>query len=195
MYFSRPIFSYYIDLDTGKFALWESLVIEGKKIVTGIPQASYNISTRKMDAVFHHLARDPAPTEAAYQDFNIVPTLDAVRTTFFVSLLASRGYPVLLAGQHASGVSMFMRSALDMLSRKEGRDSYVSTILGGKLGTNEFENVFTYKRREIESNFYKSEIKLFYDMSAATMQHLIESQLVKRRNRLIGRNGKKASDL
>ena len=167
--------------------------MEGKKIVTGIPHTSYNISTKKMDAVFHHLSRELAPTEAAYQNFNIVPTLDSVRTTFLISLLASRGYPILLAGQHASGVSMFMRSGLDLLTKRLARDSYVSTILGGKLGTNEFENVFTYKRKEIESNFYKSEIKLFFDMSANTMQHLIESQLLKRRNRLIGRNGKKVS--
>ena len=165
--------------------------MEGKKIVTGIPPTSYNISTEKMDAVFHHLSREPAPTEAAYQDFNIIPTLDAVRTTFFISLLASRGYSVLLAGQHASGVSMFMRSGLDLLVKREDRDNYVSTILGGKLGTNEFDNVFTYKRKDVESSFYKSEIKLFFDISANSMQHLIESQLLKRRNRLIGRNGKK----
>ncbi|KAI6653765.1 Dynein heavy chain 6, axonemal-like [Oopsacas minuta] len=188
---TRPIFSYYIDLDTGKFALWDSLVLEGEKIVTGIPHSSYNITTKKMEAVFHQIAKEPGPTEAAFQDFYLIPTLDAVRTTFFTCLLAARGYSVLLAGQHASGVSMFMRSAIDLLIKSGDRDKYVSTILGGKLGTNEFENVFTHMKTETESNFYKSEIKLFYHMSASTMQHQIESRLLKRRHRLVGRNGKK----
>ena len=161
--------------------------------MTGVPDSSYSISTKKMEAVFHQISREPGTSEAAFQDFHFVPTLDSVRTTFFTCLLGSRGYSVLLAGQHASGVSLFMRSALDLLIKSGDKDNYVSTILGGKLGTNEFENVFTHTKKEVESNFYKSEVKLFFDISASMVQQQIESQLLKRRNRLIGRNGKKVS--
>ena len=161
--------------------------------MTGVPDSSYSISTKKMEAVFHLVSREPDPSEAAFQDLHFVPTLDSVRTTFFTCLLGSRGYSVLLAGQHASGISLFMKSALDLLVNSGDRDNYVSTILGGKLGTNEFENVFTHKKKEIESNFYKSEIKLYFDITASMVQQQIESQLLKRRNRLVGRNGKKVS--
>ena len=189
----RPIFSYYVDLDAGRFVLWDSLVMEEKDIITGIPNTSYHLTTKKMDVVYHYLAKEPGSVEPAFQGISLVPTLDAVRTTFFTCLLASRGYPVILVGQHATGISMFMRSALDLLSKHGEKDAFVSSILGGKIGSNEFENVFSKTKKETDSKFYKSEIKLFFDMSASRLQQQIESQLVKRRNKLIGRTGKKVS--
>jgi len=81
------MFSYYIDIETGSFARWEVLVPPVRALIA-----------KSMTEHFHPTDLTSLPGIEVSIDHSLVPTLDTIRYSFLIALMAVNKQPVLLTG-------------------------------------------------------------------------------------------------
>ena len=86
---SRTIYSYFVDMDSGNFILWDALV----------PTTQSLIEKGAMITIGETMGVSSEQQHRQNQEAQIVPTVDTVRYTFLTSLLLLSKNPVLLTGE------------------------------------------------------------------------------------------------
>lgn len=86
---NKNIFSYFIDMETSNFVLWDVLVPSTKSLIE--KGAVITIGETMGLAMQHQKGQD--------HEAKIVPTVDIVRFSFLTGLLVLKKHPVLLTGK------------------------------------------------------------------------------------------------
>ncbi|XP_063775070.1 dynein axonemal heavy chain 14 isoform X3 [Pseudophryne corroboree] len=116
------VFSYFVDLQTGKFVPWDSLV------------PSTESSIQKESLLFSELS---LLTDRGGALQKCVPTVDSVRYSFLTSLLLLHKQPVLLTGDSGVGKSTLIQNMLERLQKPDGLSVKAGTVLGDVFLFNE----------------------------------------------------------
>ena len=188
--------NYYIDMESGQFALWSNLVPSTRALIAKAVSSQFAISDT-LNAL-----DDPPPLKNQIEvDRSLVPTVDTVRYAFLVALMALNGQPVLLTGETGTGKSALIQDTLVRLSQAGGTGTGTGTILGAVFRAGKKNLVDSIM--EITSGdgviddmsttevVFNSMHFSAYTSSAKTLS-FIESKLVKRGRDVLGpRPGKK----
>ncbi|KAJ7369814.1 hypothetical protein OS493_036331 [Desmophyllum pertusum] len=119
------IANYYIDMESGQFALWSNLVPPTRALIAKAVSNQFAIS----DTL--NTLDDPPPLRNQIEiDRSLVPTVDTVRYAFLIALMALNGQPVLLTGETGVGKSALIQDTLVRLSQAGGTGTSTGTILG-----------------------------------------------------------------
>ena len=195
---SESIANYYVDMENGQFTLWSNLVPTARALIAKAVSNQFAIS----DTL--NILDDPPPLRNQIEiDRSLVPTVDTVRYSFLVALMALNGQPVLLNGESGVGKSALLQDILVRLSQSGGTGIHTGTILGAvfrKGGKNLVENIMDVaansreggKAKESDSELacYTTQFSAY--TSATKARKFIESKLVKRGRDVLGpRPGKK----
>ncbi|KAM9316864.1 dynein axonemal heavy chain 14 [Gastrophryne carolinensis] len=109
------IFSYFVDLQTGNFVPWDSLVPSTESLI------------QKETLLFSELNPSGA-RESSVPLF--ISTIDSVRYSFLSSLLLLAKHPVLLTGDSGVGKSTLIHNMLEKLQKPGGLSVKAGTVLG-----------------------------------------------------------------
>ena len=195
---SESIANYYVDMENGQFVLWSNLVPTTRALIAKAVSNQFAISD-----TFNTLDDPPPLRNLIDIDRSLVPTVDTIRYSFLVALMALNGQPVLLTGENGVGKSALIQDTLVRLSQLGGTGTGTGTILGAvfrKGGKNLVDNIMdlatsSREGREVKGN--DSEVA-WYTMqfsaytSSTKTRKFIESKLVKRGRDVLGpRPGKK----
>lgn len=190
------IANYYIDMESGQFALWSNLVPSTRALIAKAVSNQFAIS----DTL--NTLDDPPPLKNQIEiDRSLVPTVDAVRYAFLVALMALNGQPVLLTGETGVGKSALIQDTLVRLSQAGGTGTSTGTILGAVFRAgkkNLVDSIIEITSSDgVKEDTSASEV-VFNSMhfsaytSSAKTRRFIESKLVKRGRDVLGpRPGKK----
>ncbi|XP_071996145.1 dynein axonemal heavy chain 14 isoform X2 [Engystomops pustulosus] len=116
----NSVFSYFVDLQTGNFVTWESLVPSTESVIL------------KESMLFSEQLKARG---GAVHEF--IPTVDSLRYSFLTSLLLLHRHPVLLTGDSGVGKSTLVQNMLEKLQRPGGLSVRAGTVLGDILLSNE----------------------------------------------------------
>ena len=106
------IANYYIDMESGQFALWSNLVPSTRALIAKAVSSQFAISD-SLNAL-----DDPPPLKNQIEvDLSLVPTVDTLRYAFLVALIALNGQPVLLTGETGTGKSALIQGTFVRLSQ------------------------------------------------------------------------------
>ncbi|XP_068088957.1 dynein axonemal heavy chain 14 isoform X3 [Hyperolius riggenbachi] len=120
------VFSYFVDLQTGNFVLWDNLVPSTESLI------------QKETLLFSELS--PVKDRGgAVQNF--ISTVDSVRYSFLTSLLLLAKHPVLLTGDSGVGKSTLIQNMLERLQKPGGLAAKAGTVLGDVFLFNESRTV------------------------------------------------------
>ncbi|XP_063079957.1 dynein axonemal heavy chain 6-like [Engraulis encrasicolus] len=120
---SGNLFSYFVDMQTDSFVLWEELVPSTEILIRrGLTPGRRDVASA-YSAVYS--GRDTLTPNSQH-----VSNLDSIRYSFLISLLLVHDQPVLLTGDSGVGKSMLIESMLKKLQRDQGDIGNPSTILG-----------------------------------------------------------------
>ncbi|XP_056424426.1 dynein axonemal heavy chain 14 isoform X2 [Hyla sarda] len=109
----NSVFSYFVDLQTGNFVSWESLVPSTESVI------------QKESLLFS----EPLKTRGgALHEF--ISTIDSLRYSFLTSLLLLHKQPVLLTGDSGVGKSTLVQNMLEKLQTPGGLSVRAGTVLG-----------------------------------------------------------------
>ncbi|XP_044147930.1 LOW QUALITY PROTEIN: dynein axonemal heavy chain 14 [Bufo gargarizans] len=120
----NSVFSYFVDLQTGNFVSWESLVLSTESVI------------HKESLLFSEPLKD---TGGALQGF--ISTVDSVRYSFLTSLLLLHKQPVLLTGDSGVGKSTLVQNMLEKLQKPGGLSVKAGTVLGDIFLFNESRKI------------------------------------------------------
>ena len=119
------VFSYYVDMETGQFSQWESLVPACRALIAKAVSNQFAISDT------HNALDDPPPLQAEVEvDRSLVPTVDTVRYAFLISLMTLNRQSVLLTGDPGVGKSALIQDTLLRLAQPGGTGTATGSILG-----------------------------------------------------------------
>ncbi|XP_041352994.1 dynein heavy chain 6, axonemal-like isoform X2 [Gigantopelta aegis] len=127
---SRSIFSYFIDMESGHFIPWDTLVPSTKSLI----EKGLVITIGETMGVMTDNKKGYESKEA-----EIVPTVDILRFSFLTSLLVLNKHPVLLTGDSGVGKSAIINYMLKRLEKEGGTSFNSGTILG---------DIFQYSERQ-----------------------------------------------
>ncbi|CAH1791320.1 unnamed protein product [Owenia fusiformis] len=122
---SRTIYSFFVDMDSGNFIAWDNLVPTTQSLID--KGATITIG----DAM--GVSSGGPQKRSASADADIVATVDNVRYSFIMGLLALNKNPVLLTGDSGVGKSSIITSLLSKLCKENGTSLKQGTILGNVL--------------------------------------------------------------
>lgn len=190
------IANYYIDMESGQFALWSNLVPPTRALIAKAVSNQFAIS----DTL--NTLDDPPPLRNQIEiDRSLVPTVDTVRYAFLIALMALNGQPVLLTGETGVGKSALIQDTLVRLSQAGGTGTSTGTILGAVFrtgGKNLIDSIIDMTSSETVKGDVRGSEVVFHSMhfsaytSSSKAQRFIESKLVKRGRDVLGpRPGKK----
>lgn len=194
------IANYYIDMESGHFALWSNLVPSTRALIAKAVSSQFAISD-SLNAL-----DDPPPLKNQIEvDRSLVPTVDTVRYAFLISLMALNGQPVLLTRETGTGKSALIQDTLVRLSQAGGSGTGTRTILGAVFRAgkkNLVDSVIEITSGDgVKEEMSAAEVVFnsmhfsAYASSAKTLS-FIESKLVKRGRDVLGpRPGKKVCGL
>lgn len=195
---SESIANYYLDMENGQFVLWSNLVPTTRALIAKAVSNQFAISD-----TFNTLDDPPPLRNLVDIDRSLVPTVDTIRYSFLVALMALSGQPILLTGENGVGKSALIQDTLVRLSQLGGTGTGTGTILGAvfrKGGKNIVDNIIDMSSSRHEGGGVKendSEVA-WYTMqfsaytSSTKTRRFIESKLVKRGRDVLGpRPGKK----
>ena len=195
---SESIANYYLDMENGQFVLWSNLVPTTRALIAKAVSNQFAISD-----TFNTLDDPPPLRNLLDIDRSLVPTVDTIRYSFLVALMALSGQPILLTGENGVGKSALIQDTLVRLSQLGGTGTGTGTILGAvfrKGGKNIVDNIIDMSSSSHEGGGVKendSEVA-WYTMqfsaytSSTKTRRFIESKLVKRGRDVLGpRPGKK----
>ncbi|XP_075057079.1 dynein axonemal heavy chain 14 [Mixophyes fleayi] len=122
----NSVFSYFVDLQTGKFVPWDNLVPSTDSVI------------QKESLLFSelNLLKDRG---GALQRF--ISTVDSVRYSFLTSLLLLHKQPVLLTGDSGVGKSTLIQNMLEKLRKPDGLCVKNGTVLGDIFLFNESKKI------------------------------------------------------
>lgn len=190
------ISNYYIDMESGQFALWSNLVPSTRALIAKAVSSQFAISDT-LNAL-----DDPPPLKNQIEvDRSLVPTVDTVRFAFLVALMALNGQPVLLTGETGTGKTALIQDTLVRLSQAGGTGTGTGTILGAVFRAgkkNLVDSIIEITSGDgVKEDMNAAEVVFnsmhfsAYTSSAKTLS-FIESKLVKRGRDVLGpRPGKK----
>ncbi|XP_069117336.1 dynein axonemal heavy chain 6-like isoform X3 [Argopecten irradians] len=121
---NRSVYSYFIDMESGNFVLWDVLVPNTRSL---IEKSAVITIGETMGIVSEHKKKR--------EETEITPTVDIVRFSFLCSLLVTNKHPVLLTGDSGVGKSALINYMLTRLKKEGGAEIKNGTVLG---------NVFCY---------------------------------------------------
>ena len=187
---NESIANYYIDMESGQFALWSNLVPSTRALIAKAVSNQFAIS----DTL--NTLDDPPPLKNQPEiDRSLVPTVDTVRYAFLIALMALNGQPVLLTGETGVGKSALIQDTLVRLSQAGGTGTSTGTILGAVFRTgkkNLVDSIMDITSSEgVRAETRSSEV-VFNSMhfsaytSSAKARKFIESKLVKRGRDVLG---------
>ena len=193
---NESIANYYIDMESGQFALWSNLVPSTRALIAKAVSNQFAIS----DTL--NTLDDPPPLKHQPEiDRSLVPTVDTVRYAFLVALMALNGQPVLLTGETGVGKSALIQDTLMRLSQVGGTGTSTGTILGAVFRTGKKNlvdsiiDIASSEGERVETGSYEvvfSSMHFSAYTSSAKARTFIESKLVKRGRDVLGpRPGKK----
>ena len=188
--------NYFIDMESGQFSLWSSLVPSTRALIAKAVSNQFAIS----DTL--NTLDDPPPMKNQLEiDRSLVPTVDTVRYAFLLSLMALKGQPVLLTGETGVGKSALIQDTLVRLSQPGGSGTSTGTILGAVFrtgGMNLVDSIMDMTASEGVKSVGRGSEVVFDSTpfsaytSSSKAQKFIESKLVKRGRDVLGpRPGKK----
>ncbi|XP_069582586.1 dynein axonemal heavy chain 14 [Ranitomeya imitator] len=119
----NSVFSYFVDLQTGNFVSWESLVPSTESVI----QKELLLSDPLNDV------------GGAVRGFT--STVDSVRYSFLTSLLLLHNQPVLLTGDSGVGKSTLVQNMLEKLQKPGGLSVKAGTVLGDIFLFNESRKI------------------------------------------------------
>ncbi|KAM8945402.1 dynein axonemal heavy chain 14 [Pelodytes ibericus] len=125
------IFSYFVDLQTGTFVTWDSLI---PSIDSLIHKETLMFTEYSMSG-----ARAPPSQAGSLQQF--ISTVDSVKYSFLASLLLTNNRPVLITGDSGVGKSTLIQNMLQKLQAPGGISVNTGTILGDILLFNESRKI------------------------------------------------------
>lgn len=192
---SDTIFSYYIDIETGSFAKWEVLVPPIRAVIAKSMTEHFHLSDLS----------DPGRSDVDV-DHSLVPTLDTIRYSFLIALMAVNRQPVLLTGGVGVGKTLLVTDVLKRLSHRGGTSTNAGTILGAVFrsgGRNLVENLleasFGIEEEHDDDDataepLCNEKILFSAHTTTARVRSFIVSKLVKRGREALGpRQGQKVS--
>ena len=186
------LYNYYVDFDTGQYALWENLVPSNEALIE-----KYVASQMIISGTVNGLD-DPMPNVNDIEYRALVPTIDSVQYSFLVSLLALNGRPVLLSGNTGVGKTAMLRDILKRLSQVGGAGTSPGTILGSVLstgGSSLLESIVensSGKDSSKKKTVFVSQLQFSAHTSITRTRNLIHSKLVNRGKNAVGpKTGKK----
>lgn len=183
------MFSYYIDVETGTFAKWEVLVPPMRALIA-----------KSMTDHFVPDSFGEGVTEYDI-DHSLVPTLDTIRYSFLIAIMAVSNQPVLLTGGMGVGKTVLIKDILSRLSHRGGTSTNAGTILGAVFrsgGKNLVESILEaslgvdnaaldYEDEDDTSEPLCFEKILFSaHTTASRVRSFIESKLIKRGREALG---------
>lgn len=184
---NHTLFSYYIDVETGTFAKWDALVPPVRALIA----KSITEYFQPTDVTTH-------TGEVATIDHSMVPTLDTIRYSFLIALMAVNKQPVLLTGGMGVGKTVLITDVLTRLSHRGGTSTNAGTILGAVFrsgGKNLVESIleasvgpdYDYDEEEDGSEPLSYEKVTFSaHTTAARVRSFMESKLIKRGREALG---------
>ncbi|KAL5008122.1 hypothetical protein ScPMuIL_013703 [Solemya velum] len=116
---NRSMYGYFVDLESGTFIPWDSLVPSTKSLIE--KGAVITIGETMGVSSDHRKKRD---------ETDIVPTVDIVRFSFLTGLLLLNKHPVLLTGESGIGKTAIVENMLSRLRREGGTGTKSGTVLG-----------------------------------------------------------------
>ncbi|OWF46435.1 Dynein heavy chain 6, axonemal [Mizuhopecten yessoensis] len=119
---NRSVYSYFIDMESGNFVLWDVLVPQTRSL---IEKSAVITIGETMGIVSEHKKKR--------EETDITPTVDIVRFSFLSSLLITNKHPVLLSGESGVGKSALINHMLSRLKRDGGAEIKNGTVLGNVL--------------------------------------------------------------
>uniref|UniRef100_A0A1I8G1P7 Dynein heavy chain n=1 Tax=Macrostomum lignano TaxID=282301 RepID=A0A1I8G1P7_9PLAT len=125
---SRNIFGYFVDLESGNFLPWESLVPSSSSLVeraTSVLGGSGGVGSS-----------GGAVSRRSTQP-ELVATVDTIRYSFLTALLLVSRSPVLLVGESGVGKTALLRSLLKKLAEPNGASTQGKSVLGQVLSYSE----------------------------------------------------------
>ncbi|KAL2098860.1 hypothetical protein ACEWY4_005340 [Coilia grayii] len=120
---NHTLFSYFVDLQTDAFVLWDELVPTTDSLIRkGLTPCRHEALT-----TFHAMYSGLDAQSLISQH---VPSVDSIRYSFLLSLLLLNNQPTLLTGEPGVGKSMLIESILKKLQKDQGEIGNPSTIFG-----------------------------------------------------------------
>ncbi|XP_073527968.1 dynein axonemal heavy chain 14 isoform X2 [Phyllobates terribilis] len=119
----NSVFSYFVDLQTGNFVSWESLVPSTESVIQK-----------------ELLLSDPL-SDLGGAVHGFTSTVDSVRYSFLTSLLLLHNQPVLLTGDSGVGKSTLVQNMLEKLQKPGGLSVKAGTVLGDIFLFNESRKI------------------------------------------------------
>nr|XP_018672447.1 dynein heavy chain 6, axonemal-like [Ciona intestinalis] len=127
---SRSIFSYFVDLQSGRFVPWDELVPATRTLIErGL---TYTLVGNN-----RALVSDQRKSAAADSNAALVPTNDTIRYSFLSAILLLNKFPVLLTGDSGVGKTALIQNILSKLKAVGGSGTDAGTILGDVFRYNE----------------------------------------------------------
>ena len=95
----HSIFSYYIDMQTGNFTSFDSLISPVKEIVNQFDQTNHSDRLKNiLDNVSSNISKY-TQILPALNNWKLIPTIDTIRYSFLMALLLCQGKHVLVTGK------------------------------------------------------------------------------------------------
>ncbi|XP_019625905.1 PREDICTED: LOW QUALITY PROTEIN: dynein heavy chain 6, axonemal-like [Branchiostoma belcheri] len=118
---NKSIFSYFVDMQTGNFVLWDSLVPTTQSLIErGLTHVTLGEA----------MGMSAEQSRSMGLDSQLIPTVDTVRYSFLMALLLLHKNPILLTGDSGVGKSAIVQDMLSRLTKDGGTATKGSTILG-----------------------------------------------------------------
>ncbi|XP_067943512.1 dynein axonemal heavy chain 6-like [Watersipora subatra] len=137
---NKTIYSYFVDMKSGNFVLWDVLVPSTQTLIEKSAIMSLG-----------ELHNSQAEQQKRILANEIVPTVDSVRYSFLMAVLLLDKHPVLLTGESGVGKSALILNMIKQISKEGGTGTKADSLLGSVFNfadkNNELiENIMTLTR-------------------------------------------------
>ncbi|XP_069810836.1 dynein axonemal heavy chain 14 isoform X3 [Dendropsophus ebraccatus] len=152
----NSVFSYFVDLQTGNFVSWDSLVPSTDSVI-------------QKESLFFS---EPSKTRGgALHEF--ISTVDSVRYSFLTSLLLLHKQPVLLTGDSGVGKSTLVQNMLEKLQKPGGLAVRAGTVLGDIFLFNESRKISLLQNITSLTAVSRAEEDLVLSVEEASLSGLV----------------------
>ncbi|EDV29505.1 uncharacterized protein TRIADDRAFT_51924 [Trichoplax adhaerens] len=197
----HSIFSYYIDMQTGNFTSFDTLISPTKEIVNRYDETNHSDRLKHiLDNVSSNISKY-TQILPALNNRKLIPTIDTVRYSFLMALLLCQGRHVLVTGESGIGKSALVKDTLKCLEKQHGTGFGKDTILGKIFNKARAtgDNPWGGKSKGVQSeekDLYSTEmasaaIQFAANTTASKARQQLQSVLVKRGKNILGAPGNK----
>ncbi|KAM3930843.1 dynein axonemal heavy chain 14 [Leptodactylus fuscus] len=158
----NSVFSYFVDLQTGNFVPWESLVSSTESVI-------------QKDSLL--LSEPLKTTGGALHEF--ISTVDSVRYSFLTSLLLLYKQPVLLTGDSGVGKSTLVQNMLEKLQKPRGLSVRAGTVLGDVFLYNETRKISLLQNITSLTTVSKGDDDLALSVEDGSLSGLVTDGLIR----------------